>query len=259
MTKVEYKRSGAAVYITLNNPPLHILDKSAIEELLKAVQEARGDREARVIVVGHGPSEKNVCSAGVNVGDELDSVLKSGGDLLIKFRDLLKALVTSPKPTICAVKGRCFGGGVELFTACDLVAASEDSEFALPEVTLGAYPPFIAALWPKIIGLHKAYEVLMLARGIKAKEAEAMGLVNFVVPAQELDKAVESLVDDLSKKSLATLSIIKKAVLSSYALPEDKALDEAFGVFLNELVKTHDYVEGMRSFVEKRKPSFTHS
>ena len=160
------------------------------------------------------------------------------------------------KPIIAKINGFCLGGGQEIAMACDFRIASDTARFGQPEIKLGLIPGYGGTQrLARLIGKTKAMEINMLGEQIDANEAYRLGLVNKVVPAQELDRAADEFAQKLLSKSSAVLGIMKLAVNKGIEMDLDGALyyeAECFG-----LVKaTEDSAEGLQAFVEKRKPEF---
>jgi cyclohexa-1,5-dienecarbonyl-CoA hydratase len=138
--------------------------------------------------------------------------------------------------------------------ACDIVIASERSEFGQPEINAGVFPPPATVLFPKLIGRRKTLELILTGDRIDAKEAERIGLVSRVVPAEKLEKAVDELVGKLQEKSPVVLRLTRKAIYSGFDLDFKRALASVAKIYLGSLMNTEDAVEGLRAFLEKRKP-----
>lgn len=240
--------------IALARPPWNVLDMQAIRELGQAVGEADQNREVAAIVLA-AEGEK-AFSTGVDVRDHTADRVE---EMLGLFHGVFRMLARTAKITIAAVRGHCLGGGCELATFCDLVVAAEDAQFGQPEIRLACFPPIAATTFPRLVGEKKAAELLLTGKSIGAAEAAALGLVNRVVPAAELDAAVGSLLAELFKNSAAALVLAKRALRLGWAEEFDRRLDEVESLYLKELMRTHDAEEGLRAFMEKRKPIWTHS
>ena len=158
--------------------------------------------------------------------------------------------------TIAVVRGACLGGGCELANSCDLILASEESIFATPEINVGCYPPVALARLPSQIGYHRAVEMILTGRKFSAREALAIGLVNRVVAAEELEPALETLLEELKGKSAAVLRIALKGLREISMADFSTALMRSKEIYREELLKTHDMEEGVQAFLEKRKPQW---
>jgi cyclohexa-1,5-dienecarbonyl-CoA hydratase len=159
---------------------------------------------------------------------------------------------------IALVDGPALGGGCELVAACDIVIASERARFGQPEIKLGVFPPVAAILLPRIIGEKRARELIMLGDMIDAAEALRLGLVNYVVPAAELEPRLRNVLAKLRDLSAAALAMTRRALDLGAQNNFQTVLTEIEDLYLLELMKTEDAHEGVRSFMEKRKPEWHH-
>ena len=184
--------------------------------------------------------------------------MRDSGLTFAAFHSAVRRLRELPAVAVAAVHGHCLGGGLELAMACDLVVASEDSRFALPEIQLGCYPPVAAALLPRLIGGPRAFDLLLTGRGFDAAEAERLGLLSRRAATGELHRAVQDLVDALLRQSGAALRLAKRAVREGEPLPFPAALAVAEGIYLEELTGTADMAEGIAAFMAKRPPVWQH-
>lgn len=247
-----FERDGRVGTLTLERPPLNILDLATLRELdatLARLEEA----ELQVLTLRSG-IERGF-SAGVAVEDHVPEKV---GEMLSVFHRGLERLATLPAITVAVVHGHCLGGGMELAMSCDLVLAAEDARFGQPEVELGCYPPYAAALYPRLIGPRRTLEMLLTGRSFPAAEAEAMGLVNDCVPREALEASLETLVAAITAKSAAVTPLIKQAVRAARGGSFDEALAESERLYNDELTQTADMQEGLTAFLEKRKPSWKH-
>jgi len=139
---------------------------------------------------------------------------------------------------------------------CDLVIAAGETQIGQPEISLGCYPPVAAAYLPGAIGFHKASEMVLMGEPIHAAEAERAGLVNKVVPRTNLSEAVDAYVAKLLAKSSTVLALTKQALREGAGHHFEKALDRSQELYLRDLTRTEDMVEGMNAFLEKRPPAW---
>jgi len=242
--------SGVAKII-INKPPLNVLTVEAIEEIISVLERANVDESIyAVVITGIGD---RAFSAGVDIGAHLpDKIDKT----LAKFHKIFHLLTNLQKPSIAMVNGLALGGGCELAIACDMVITSDQATFGQPEIKVGAIPTVAAALLPKLIGRKQALELIFIGDTISAAEAKEMGLVNKVVPAGELVEAVDELVGKLKNLSPIVLKLVRKAVYQGIDVDFEKALDSVTDIYLKQLMQTEDAVEGLKAFLEKRKPNW---
>jgi cyclohexa-1,5-dienecarbonyl-CoA hydratase len=152
------------------------------------------------------------------------------------------------------VDGPALGGGCELITACDIVLASDRSRFGQPEIKLGVFPPVAAILLPQVIGEKRARELLLTGELIEAAEALRLGLVNYVIPSPLLPQKTLEVLAKLRELSAASLEMTRRAIDIGRGRNLDAVLSELENVYLHELMKTEDAREGIKAFMEKRKP-----
>jgi len=234
--------------LTLAKPPLNILDLEAIGELQRALDSVAAHGDISVLML---TSEgQKAFSAGVEVRDHLPDRLD---EMIESFHGLCRSLLEIDAVTVAAVKGVALGGGMELASCCDFVIAAEGASFGQPEIELGCFPPFGAALYPSLVGARSATSIVLLGERLTADEARAAGIVSRVVPGHELESAVEDLASKLSSKSPAALRLAKKA-LRIAAARSLESLPEIEALYREELASTEDMLEGLNAFLEKRTP-----
>ena len=237
--------------ISLQNPPLNVIDIPMMEELSATVSqiESRSDIST-IILAGAGKA----FSAGVDVAAHTPDKVE---EMLVKFHAAIRALVATKKVTIAAVHGHCLGGGAELAMVCDIVLTSESAKWGFPEIRLGCYPPVACAALASLVGQKRAAELILTGRTISGTEAAAIGLATRAVPEGQLAVGVAECVEQLRTLSLASLAITKKAFYAWDAMHFDKGLARAEKIYLEELMKAEDAQEGIRAFMEKREPKWT--
>jgi len=234
-------------WITLDRPPLNILDIHMMKSLDEALKRALPKSD---FVVFQGAGVKAFC-AGADVADHAP---KRVAKMLSAFHAVFRRLATSDCVTIAAVHGYCLGGGMELATFCDFILATESAQFGQPEIKLGCFPPVALVTLPRLIGLQAAADLILTGRQISAAEAHRLGLVTRVVSDHELPAAVDCLLEELRALSPKVLSLTRKTLSKLHSAGFLKQLKEAERVYLSKLMKTHDAQEGIRAFLEKRKP-----
>jgi len=246
-----YESANRVAKITINRPPLNILNAETMEEIISALKNAQSDKNVSVVVIA-GAGDR-AFSAGVDIKEHLPDKINATLEL---FHRMFHLLADINKPTIAAVNGLALGGGCELALASDIIIASDKAQFGQPEISVGAIPTVATVLLPKLIGRKKAFELIFTGDVISAQEAKEIGLVNKVVPADKLTEATDEMVKKLKDKSPIVLEIVRKAVYQGLDREFRKALDGVTDIYLNELMKTEDAVEGLKAFLEKRKPQW---
>ncbi len=234
--------------IILNRPQLNILNIAMMEEINNALESFQGNRDLKVLLFG---AEGKCFSAGVDVGEHM-------GDLAPKmievFHRMFRLMDKLGAVTVASVLSSCLGGGCELAIFCDLVIAADNAKLGQPEIQVGVFPPIAAQIMPRIIGRKAAMELILSGRIITAQEALQLGLVNKVVPKEELETETQQFIKPYLKLSAEVLRITKKAVVKGLMDDMEPSLKVIEDIYLNELMKTQDANEGLKAFLEKRKP-----
>ncbi len=236
--------------ITLDRPPVNILNIAMMEEINDQLNEWQGEKDLKVVLF----NAKGKCfSAGVDVGEHM-------GDLAPKmigaFHRIFRLMDSLGIPTVASVYGSCLGGGCELAVFCDLVVSSQGAKYGQPEIQVGVFPPIAAQIMPRIMGRKAAMELILSGKIISAEEARAMGLVNQVVPEEELEEATAKFVKPYLRLSAEVLRKTKKAVSAGLMDDFEPSLKVIEDIYLNELMQTTDAQEGLKAFLEKRKPEW---
>jgi cyclohexa-1,5-dienecarbonyl-CoA hydratase len=234
--------------ITLNKPPLNVLDIALIRELTAALSAVRGDAGCKLLVLG--ATGKLFC-AGVDIQDHTADRVEQ---MICDFHALIRAVWSLEQPTVAAVQGSALGGGMELALACDFIVASDHAKFGQPEIQVGVFPPIAALALPRLIPQKKALELVLTGRSMNAGEAERWGLVNVVAPAEDFERAVDEFIEPLVKLSGVVLRLTKRATRLGLDGENDGALNQIEQLYLNELMTTADAREGLTAFLEKRAP-----
>jgi len=159
-------------------------------------------------------------------------------------------------PSIAVVNGSALGGGCELALYCDMVIATEKSKFGQPEIQVGVFPPIAALIFPRIIGRKKAMELILSGETVSAQEALTLGLINKVVPEASLNEEVKGFIEKFKKLSGIVLKMAKEATLAGLNDDLEKGLQAIEKIYLNRLMKSYDATEGLKAFLEKRKPTW---
>jgi cyclohexa-1,5-dienecarbonyl-CoA hydratase len=166
---------------------------------------------------------------------------------------VIRALIGFPYPTLAGVQGSCLGGGLELVLACGIVIADEAAKFACPEIQLGVLPPAATALLSRRV----AEDLLLTGRTLTAEEARIAGIVNVVADHGDLDEVIDTFVQKhFVPRSPLSLRLATRAVREPHRAEFERRLEHAERLYVEELLATHDGVEGIRAFIEKRRPEW---
>lgn len=238
--------------ITLSKPPLNVLDIAMMEEINHVLDSWRREPELRVIVLS---AEGKCFSAGVDVGEHIGDMAPR---MIGVFHRMFRLLDRIRIPTVASVFGSCLGGGFELAVFCDMVLAAESASFGQPEIKVGVFPPIAAQLLPRITGRKAAMEIILSGRTFTSGEAYSLGLINKVVPDGELQEATAAFASRFTRLSAEVLRHTKRAISAGLRDDLEPSLKIIEDIYLEELMKTADAREGLKAFVEKRKPLWTH-
>lgn len=249
------ERDGAVATVTVNRPQaLNALNPATLDELLRCCAAIRQDRAVHCLVVT-GAGEKAFV-AGADIAAMVGMSSLQGREFSRYGQQVMNALEELPIPVIAAVNGFALGGGLELALACDLIVAAQSAKFGQPEINLGIIPGFGGTQrLARRIGITAARLMIYSGEMISAEEALRLGLVNRVVPAGELKTEVHKLAAALAGKAPIALQQAKAAmnVGSDIDLQDGCRYEsEAFAVTFG----SEDRTEGMRAFLEKRRPTF---
>jgi enoyl-CoA hydratase/carnithine racemase len=251
---IDYEKEGNIAVFTLNRPEaMNSLNMPIVRELHDAIKDFRDDPELRVGIVT-GAGDRAFC-AGADIKDTLPFMQEHSQDQWNFPASVWRGLELW-KPLIAAVNGVALGGGLELVLACDLRIASEKARFGTPEVTLGLIPGFGGTQrLPRMLPWCKAAELALMGKMIDAQEAYRIGLVNTVVPPEQVVPTAKEWAETISQAAPLAVRAAKEAMVrgSSMTLEEGLRLENALVAYLTS---TEDFTEGITAFVEKRKPNY---
>ncbi len=253
---IKYEKDGPMALITINRPEVrNALTQAVMEEMSSAIDQAESDDDVRVLVFTGAGEKAFVAGADLNESQyrtmmtELSPFSRARREVYIKLEHLTK-------PSIAAVNGYALGGGCELALACTFRIASENAKFGQTEINVGIIPGLGGTQrLTRLVGKAKAMELVMTGDIIKADEALRIGLVNKVVPAEDLMNSAKEMADKLASKAPVALRCAKDAIDYGSEMPLELALQ-----FENRLYAiingTQDKKEGMTAFLEKRAPKW---
>jgi len=242
-------KDGVAT-LTLNRAPVNILNIEMMEEINAYLEGLKKEKSLKLLVI---QAMGKAFSAGVDVGEHL-------GDLVYKmievFHKMFRLMDALKVPSIAVVNGSALGGGCELALYCDMVIATEKSKFGQPEIQVGVFPPIAALIFPRMIGRKKAMELILAGDTLSAQEALALGLINKVVPEASLADEANGFIEKFKRLSGIVLKLAKEATLAGLNDDMDKGLKTIEKIYLDRLMKTDDAMEGLKAFLDKRKPTW---
>jgi enoyl-CoA hydratase/carnithine racemase len=248
------ERRGTAAWLTLDRPDKrNALSHALLARLHEVLEGLAADASVRVVVLAaRGP----VFCAGHDLGEMVGAAEPAYHELFALCSRVMLQFRQLPQPAIARVQGVATAAGCQLVAACDLAVAAETATFATPGVKIGLFCTTPMVPLVRAIPAKPALEMLLTGRPISAQRAYELGLVNKVVPAADLDAAVKEYADLLAESSPLTLRMGKTAFYEQMSLDEETAYMRATDVMTDNAV-CHDAQEGMRAFLEKRRPQWT--
>lgn len=253
MTELKFhqltKDKGVA-RIVLNRPKHNVLNIDMMQELTELLAQLNNDAELTcVVIAAQGAS----WCAGVEVSDHKPALAP---EMIRVFDAMLKQIHALGVPSIAAVHGACLGGGMEVAIACDMIAASKAAVFGQPEIKLGFLPPYAAVRLPHLVGPAKAVEICTTGRRYSAEAVHRMGLAAELLDPDDFDEGLDKLIKEIQHCSPLIIRLNKTAVTQHLGMNLDAAMARVNDLFLNQLMRTEDTLEGIKSFEEKRRPEW---
>jgi len=258
--KMLSRKEGSVGYLTFNNPERHnAVSLDMWEAASGFLEDFKNDNNIRVVVVTGAGGKAFVSGADISKFDKERSSKESSDRYNESVDHAYNAFYSFPKPTIAMIRGYCIGGGVGLALCCDMRICTEASKFAVPAAKLGlGYRYAGLKKLVDLVGPSFAKEIFFTARQFTATEAQAMGLVNRVLPDGELESYVQNYADTIAGNAPLTVDSVKFIVAQTLTDESKRDLKKC-----EELVQacfaSKDYIEGRKAFMEKRKPQFTGS
>jgi len=247
---VKVKIDSEVARITLDRPDHNLLNERMLAELAAGINTLGERNEIKLMILDS--AGKTFCG-GIELGEYTQ---RRVFQLLDAFHGAFAAMLDTSKPLLVVVNGPAYGGGAELAALGDLVIATPKARFAQPEIRLGVFPPLAAAVLPYILGPKQALELVLTGEAMSAERARELGLVNWLVSEEELEKKISEISAKVTAQSGPVLTMAKKAILGSLGLPLRDGVRNSMKVFLNELAELEDSQEGLRALVEKRAPKW---
>jgi enoyl-CoA hydratase len=253
---IKSENRDGILFVTIDRPKvLNALDRATIAEIARVFEESRDDETVKAVIVTGAGEKAFVAGADITELAQLTPI--AGKATAERGQDAFRAIEQFPKPVIAAINGFALGGGCELALACHIRIASENAQLGLPEVTLGIIPGYGGTQrLSRLVGTGKALELICTGDRIKAADAERIGLVNRVVPADQLLAAAEELARKMASRGPLAVRAAIEAVMSGSDMPLEEGLTLEATLF-GLLCATEDTKEGMNAFLEKRPAAFT--
>ena len=253
---VRLEKQDSIGHIVLDRPPANSYDRSFLDELDSAIEDARRDATVKAIVVRS--ANERFFSAGADISVFAKGNLDAQSAFVVCANDAMGKFESTPKVVVAAINGHCLGGGLEIALCCDFrIAADGSYRIGLPEVTLGLLPGTGGTQrLPRLIGRQKALDLMLTGRTLTPPEALAAGIVDDVVPAGELLDRVITRARTYATGPTFAIGRIKQAAVQGFGMRLDEGL-KLERQLLIDLFKSADAKEGVTAFVEKRKPSYT--
>lgn len=247
--RLEVENDGQVLWAHLHAPTGNVLDMQMVQSLRAMLaREARQPAVKAIVFTGEGAH----FSYGASIDEHLPGQVEK---LLPAFHGLFRDLLSVGRPTLAVVRGRCLGGGLELAAFCNWVFAAPDAKLGVPEVTLGVFPPLAALLLPERVGRPLAEDLCLTGRIVDGEEAFEVGLVDHL-SEDPAESARQWIAQHLLPKSATALHFTVRAVREPVRARLWRDLEELERLYLGELMQHHDPQEGIRAFIEKRRPQW---
>jgi cyclohexa-1,5-dienecarbonyl-CoA hydratase len=249
--KVWFDAEGRLLRLRLNQPKANLIDAAMIGALDDALAEhLRNASIGAVLLDAEGPHFSFGASVEEHLPGQCETMLRSLHRVILR-------LAESPVPVLAAIQGRCLGGGLELAAACHMMFVAPDASLAQPEMNLGVFAPAASCLLPELIGPGRAFDLLLSGRAISGAEAVAIGLAHEA--ANEPDRAAFAYFEQhLKAKSTSSLRLAVRAARFDYGARLRAKIGVVEQLYLDELMATHDAVEGLQAFLGKRAAQWQH-
>jgi len=252
MSSIEYEVRSNVAEIALDAAPVNALTESMLDEMLGCLVRASADPLVRAVIL-HSNVPRRFC-AGLNL-ETVSDAGSAGLHALVEklYVHLYDTQTQLGKPSIAAVSGAARGGGMTLAISCDVLLAGESATFGYPEIDLGLVPAIHFVHLPRIVGRHRAFELLFSGRSFGAAEAASLGLVSRVVPDETLRAEARAMARAFAEKPRTAMRLARAAFLR--ANDDRRGIAEAVANFC-DVAATAEAQEGMRAFIEKRAPKW---
>jgi len=249
---VAFDQAITRASIVIAQPPGNLLTAEIVRQLRAALDDLAEARHLRLVTIaGDGPDFSFGASVPEHRAGQIERVLPDAHALILD-------LLTLPAPTAAVVRGRCLGGGFELALACDVIFAADGATFGLPEIALGVFPPAASVLLPRRVGAARATSAILTGQPRSAADWHRDGLIERIAPEAQLDSVVDAwFAASLARHSAESLRHAVRAVRAPLVDSVRRELPEAERLYLEDLMRSHDAIEGIQAFLEKRAPKWT--
>lgn len=246
------ERNKGVIELVIGPPPSNIVTEAVMGEVMDQLDKINGDQDNKLIILsGAG----NHFSYGAAVQEHTPDKV---GSMIPKFHKFIDKILSSSVPVLAKVRGKCLGGGFETAIACHLIFAEKTASFAVPEIILGVFPPPASALLPMMIGDSLASEIVLTGVAKSGEELKACNLVNEVFDNSDaMEESIDKFINNkILPLSAASLRIASQAVRYGVVTRYREYIKIIEKLYLKDLMSTHDAVEGITAFMEKRKPEW---
>jgi enoyl-CoA hydratase len=250
---VSVSRDGAVATVTIDHAPVNALNAAVVQGLAGAFAQLGADDAVHAIVV-RGAGERAFV-AGADISEF--PAMRESGRADVRLSHVLEEIEACPKGVVAAIRGWCLGGGLELAMACDVRVASDDAKLGQPEIKLGLVPGAGGTQrLPRLVGPKRALYLTLVGEPIGAEQAAQWGLVEQVVPAEELEGAARAVAEAFASRSPHAVRVLKELMRETLDLPLAQGLERERAAFAR-CIASEDGAEGVAAFLEKREPSWT--
>jgi cyclohexa-1,5-dienecarbonyl-CoA hydratase len=250
---IQFRVDHDVARITLNRPEAsNALSLAMLEEIDYAVGTLELNETVKIVIFS---GSDKAFSSGLDIAEHTDENVYQ---LLEAFHQIIRRLNELEAVSISSVRGMALGAGCELAASCDFCFAAEGSKLGQPELKAGLFPSVAPVIYPRLVGLHRTYEMILTGRVYDAREAESIGLITRTIASDQLDTEIDKWTQFLQGFSTPVLRLARRAISDAVNLPFDEGLRHVEEVYLNQLVSTEDAKEGVRALRERRPPVWKH-
>lgn len=250
---IQFTLADHVARIVLHRPEAsNALNLAALEEIAYVLEQLEIQESAKVVVFS---GSDKAFSSGLDIAEHTDDNVYQ---LLDAFHRVIRRIMELETVSFSVVRGMALGAGCELAASCDFCFASEQAKLGQPELKAGLFPSVAPVIYPRLLGLHRSFELILTGRIYDAREAESIGLVTRAIAADKLEAEVDKWVEFLKGFSTPVLRLARRAISDAANLPFEEGLRHVEEVYLNQLMSTEDAKEGVRALRERRQPVWKH-